>query len=68
MKQWKIVENETCSEEIDKLSSVKNSFWANHATKKTQNNPIWKLFKWNNVSEKIDWLHSRFLEIQGRNR
>ena len=44
LRYWKIVANEKCTAESGKLSSVKKSFWANHASKKTWNNPKRKIF------------------------
>ena len=34
LKLWKIVANEKCTAQIGELSSVKNLFWVNHASKK----------------------------------
>ena len=67
LRYWKIVANGKCTAENGELSSVKNSFWANHASKKAPNSLKRKLFEWNNVPEKINWLYSVILENWGRN-
>ena len=36
LRYWKIVVTEKCTPEMAKLSSVKNLFWANHASKKAR--------------------------------
>ena len=36
VRYWKFVANGKCSAEIGELSSVKNLFWANHASKKRE--------------------------------
>ena len=50
----KIVVNEKCTPEIGKLSSVKNLFWANHASEKAQISPKRKIFRWTYVPEKMN--------------
>ena len=44
LRYWKIVANEKCTPEIAKLSSVKNLFWANHASKKARISRKRKIF------------------------
>ena len=56
LKYWKIVANEKCITEIGELSSVKNLFWVNHATKNAQKNFKQKTFKLTFVSEKMNRL------------
>ena len=67
LKYWKIVANEKCTAENCELSSVKNLFWANHASKKARNNFKRKIFGWKKVSEKKNWLYWVILENWGRN-
>ena len=68
LRYWKIVANEKCTTEIAESSSVKNSFWANHASKKAQKNLKWKIFDWKIVPAKMSWLYSVILQNWGRNR
>ena len=56
LRYWKIVANENFTAGSGDLSSVKKSFWVNHAIKKTRLNPKWKIFGWTNVPDKINWL------------
>ena len=63
----KIVANEKCTPEIGDLSSIKDLFWANHASKKTQKNLKRKIFAWNNVPGKMNWLFSVTSENWVRN-
>ena len=49
---WKIVANEKWTAEIREMSSLKNLFWANHGSKKTQNSLQPKIRRWTNVLEK----------------
>ena len=65
---WKIIVNEKCTPEIAKMSSVKNLFWANHASKKARISLKRKIFDWNYVPEKMNWLYSALLENWVRNR
>ena len=67
LRYWKIVANEKCTPEIGELSSVKNLFWANHASEKNRNSLRRKIFGWTNVPEKMNWLYSIILENWGRN-
>ena len=59
---WKIVANEKCTPEIGKLISIKNLFWANHASERARNSLKRKLFERNYVPEKMIWLYSVILE------
>ena len=68
LRYWKIVVTEKCTPEIAKLASVKNLYWANQASKKAHISLKRKIFKWTNVSEKMNWLHSAILENWVRNR
>ena len=63
-----MVVTEKCTPENAKLSSVKNFFWVNHASKKTRYNPKLKLFEWTNVPENMNWLYVAILENWVRNR
>ena len=65
---WKIVANEKCTPENAKVTSVKNLFWANHASQKARINPKRKIFDWTNLPEKMNWLYSAILENWERNR
>ena len=51
-----------------KLTSVKNLFWVNHASKKAHINLKRKIFERTNVREKMNWLYSAILENWVRNR
>ena len=62
LKYWKILANEKCTPEIGELSSVKNWFWANHATEEVRNSLKGKIFGWNNVPKKRNRLYSVILE------
>ena len=68
VRYWKIVVTEKCNAEMAKLTSVKNLFWANHASKKAYISPKRKIFEWTNVPEKMNWLYSAILENSVRNR
>ena len=68
LRYWKIVVTEKCTPEITKLSSVKNLFWANHASEKARISLKRKIFEWTNVPEKMNWLYSAILENWVRNR
>ena len=62
LRHWKIVANEKCTAEIGELSSVKNSFWGNPASKKARSEAedIWmEYFPWKN--ESIIFCHFREL-------
>ena len=50
-----------------KMTSVKNLFWANHASEKARINLKQKIFEWTIVPEKINWLYSAILENWKRN-
>ena len=65
---WKIVANEKCIAEMAKVTPVKNLFWAKHASQKARISLKRKIFKWNNVPEKMNWLYSAILENWVRNR
>ena len=67
LKFWKIVANEKCTPEIGELSSVKNLFWANHASKEARISLKRKIFVWTKVPDKMNWLYSVILENWGRN-
>ena len=59
LRYWKIVANEKCIAEITKMSSVKNSFWANHASKQARISLKQKIFEGTNVLKKwFDYIHS----------
>ena len=62
LKQWKIVANEKPTAEIGELNSVKNLFWVKHATKNACNIPKRKIFEWNDVAGKMNWLHWAILK------
>ena len=68
LRYWKIVVTEKCTPEIAKLSSVKNLFRANHASKIARISLKRKIFERNNVPEKINWLYLAILENCVRNR
>ena len=67
LRYWKFVANEMCTAEIGEVSSVKNLFWANHASKKARISLKRNIFGWNNVPEKMNWLKPAILENWGRN-
>ena len=62
LRYWKIVANEKCTAEIGDLSSVKNLFWANHASKKSRISLKRKIFGRTSVAEEINWLYVVILE------
>ena len=68
LRYWKIVANEKCTPEISKLTSIKNLFWANHASKKAHISLKRKIFGWTNVPEIMNRLYSVILENWVRNR
>ena len=68
LRYWKIVVTEKCFPGKAKLSSVKNLFWANHASKMARVSLKRKIFRWTNVPEKMNWLYSAILENWVRNR
>ena len=68
LRYWKIVVTEKYTPEIAKLTSVKNLFWANHASEKARISLKRKIFECTNVSEKMNWLYSAILENWVRNR
>ena len=51
-----------CTPEIGELSSVKNSFWTNHGSKKACNSLERNIFEWTKVPEKMNRLYSVILE------
>ena len=53
---------------MGELSSVENTFWVNHETKKAPNNLKGKIFGWIELSEKMSRLYSGVLENNWRNR
>ena len=63
IRYWKIVANEKCSAEIGKFSSVKNSFWTNHASKKARKSLKRKKFGWAIVPEEVNWFFFHFGEL-----
>ena len=65
---WKIVVNRKCTEEMAKMSSVKNLFWANHSSEMARNCLKQKLFEWTNVPEKMNRLFAAISENWVRNR
>ena len=65
---WKIVANRKCTQEMAKLSSVKNLFWANHASEKAHISVKRNIFEWTNVPEKMYCLYSVISENWVRNR
>ena len=68
LRYWKIVVTEKCTPEMAKLTSVKNLFWANHASEIARISLKRKIFEWTNVPEKMNWLYSAILENWVRNR
>ena len=68
LRYWKIVVTEKCIPKIAKWSSVKNLFWANHASEIARINLKRKIFEWTNISEKMNRLYSALLENWVRNR
>ena len=67
LRYWKIVVNEKCTAEIAELSSVKNFFWANYASKKARNSVKQKIFGWTKVPEKMNRLYSVILQNWEKN-
>ena len=67
LRYWKTVANEKCTAEKCELSSVKNLFWANHASEKARKSLKRKLFGWNSVPEKMNWFFAVILKNWGRN-
>ena len=65
---WKIVVNEKCTAEMAKLSTVKNLFWANQASKKAHISLKQKVFEWTKVPENLNCFYSVIIENWGRNR
>ena len=67
LRYWKIDANEECTSEIGEVSSIKISFWENHASNKARNSPKQRLFEWSNVLEMMNRLFSVIMENQGKN-
>ena len=65
---WKIVVTKKCTPEMAKMTSVKNLFWANHASEKARISLKRKIFEGTNVPEKMNWLYLAILENWVRNR
>ena len=68
LRYWKIAANGKCTPEIAKLTSVKNLFWANHASERARIGLKRKIFGRTNVPEKMNGLYSVTLEKGVRNR
>ena len=64
----KNVTNEKCAAEIAKLSSVRNCFWMNHASKKARIYLKRTIFGLTKVPKKMNRIYSVILENWGRNR